>query len=70
MEEMERARVAAGYSSLFTYISELFGTKDCRLSSQVSQMLTNHGKELLDAVHLRQKAMVEEWMSTHFQDTL
>ena len=33
-------------------------------------MLMNHGKELLDAVHLRQKVVVEEWMSTHFQDTL
>ena len=35
LEEMERARIAAGHTSLFAYISELFGTKDRRLSSLV-----------------------------------
>ncbi|EDQ99724.1 uncharacterized protein LACBIDRAFT_334739 [Laccaria bicolor S238N-H82] len=70
LEEMERVRIAAGYTSLFGYLSELFGTKDCRLSSQVSQMLIAHGKELLDAMHIRQKVVVDEWMSTHFQDKL
>ena len=41
LEEMEKARIGAGYTSLFGYLSELFGTKDRRLSSQVSQMLMN-----------------------------
>ena len=70
LEEVERARISAGYTSLFGYISEPFGTKDRSLSSQVSQMLINHGKELLDAVHLRQKLVIEDWISAHFQDTL
>jgi hypothetical protein len=33
-------------------------------------MLRNHRTELLNAIHLHQKATVEEWMSAHFQDAL
>ncbi|KAJ6587607.1 hypothetical protein DFH09DRAFT_1274488 [Mycena vulgaris] len=40
----------AGYKTLHEFIPDLLGTKDQHQSSQVSQMLINHGEELLDLI--------------------
>jgi hypothetical protein len=52
----------AGYSSLYEFLDDLVTTKDQHHSSQVSQMLITHGKELLDSIRSRQPAIVAHWI--------
>ncbi|KAJ7840189.1 hypothetical protein B0H14DRAFT_2245794, partial [Mycena olivaceomarginata] len=51
------------YRTLHEFLAELLPAKDQHQSSQVSQMLINHGHELLDLIRLRQPEMVAQWIS-------
>ncbi|KAJ6599851.1 hypothetical protein DFH09DRAFT_901936, partial [Mycena vulgaris] len=53
----------AGYKTLHEFIADLLGTKDQHQSSQVSQMLINHGEDLLDSIRTRQPALVSQWVT-------
>jgi hypothetical protein len=49
-----------GYGSLAEFLTDLMTTKDRVQSSQVSKMLIHHGDILLDLVHERQLALVND----------
>ncbi|KAJ6543340.1 hypothetical protein B0H10DRAFT_1854245, partial [Mycena sp. CBHHK59/15] len=51
----------AGYKTLHEFLTDLITTKDQHQSSQVSQMLINHGQELLDIIRSRQPVLVSQW---------
>jgi hypothetical protein len=53
-----------GYGSLAEFLTDLMTTKDRVQSSQVSKMLIHHGDRLLDLVHERQPALVNDWAVT------
>ncbi|KAJ7869595.1 hypothetical protein B0H14DRAFT_3579250 [Mycena olivaceomarginata] len=53
----------AGYKTLHEFLTDLMVTKDQHQSSQVSQMLINHGHELLDLIRARQPELVSEWIT-------
>ncbi|KAJ6530447.1 hypothetical protein B0H10DRAFT_1861914 [Mycena sp. CBHHK59/15] len=53
----------AGYKTLHEFLTDLITTKDQHQSSQVSQMLINHGQELLDIIRSRQPVLVSQWVT-------
>lgn len=53
----------AGYKTLHEFLADLMATKDQHQSSQVSQMLINHGHELLDLIRARQPELVSQWIT-------
>lgn len=50
-----------GYSSLAEFLIKLMATKDRAQSSQVSQMLIQHGDRVLNHIRERQPAIVNAW---------
>ncbi|KAJ7850786.1 hypothetical protein B0H14DRAFT_2224406, partial [Mycena olivaceomarginata] len=57
------AMKTAGYKTLHEFLADLLATKDQHQSSQVSQMLINHGHELLDLIRSRQPELISVWIS-------
>jgi hypothetical protein len=57
-------------SSLHQFLKDLLTTKDRAQSSQVSQMLISHARELLDFMHERQPIVMNEWAVTTTADIL
>ena len=46
---------AAGYETLYTFVDELLNVRDQQFSSRVSNMLGQHGEEILNSIRDRQQ---------------
>ncbi|PPR00907.1 hypothetical protein CVT26_015517 [Gymnopilus dilepis] len=70
LRRMEAARVEVGYPTLFAFLSDLLSTKDRAMSSQVSQMISHHGNDLLDSLHARRPEEIDKWMAKRLKTLL
>ena len=70
LKQMEQARIAAGYPTLYAYLSNLLATNDRQLSSQVTQMLSHHGSHIIESIHQRQPGATDAWMAARLKTLL
>jgi hypothetical protein len=52
---------AASYNSLYDFVDELLSICDQQIPSQVSKMLGQHGKAILNNICSRQPDLVKQW---------
>jgi hypothetical protein len=70
LKQMEKARIAAGYRTLYAYLSDLLATNDRQLSSQVTQMLSHHGNHIIESIHQHQPEATDAWMAARLKTLL
>lgn len=61
VEDAWRAISDLGFSSMHHFLHDLLSTRNPVRSSQVSNMLTHHGPEILDLIRSRHPAVANDW---------
>ena len=61
IEQVFGSITAAGYETLYAFVDELLNVCDQQFSSRVSNMLGQHGEEILNSIRARQPDIVKQW---------
>ena len=61
IEQVFSSITAAGYETLYAFVDELLNVRDQQFSSRVSNMLGQHGEEILNSIRARQPDVVKQW---------
>jgi len=61
VEQVLGSITAARYETLYGFVDELLNICDQQLSSQVSNMLGQHGEAILNSIRARQPDLVKQW---------
>ena len=61
IEQVLGSITSAGYQSLYDFIDELLNVRDQQLSAQISRMLGQHGKAILNSIRARQPDIAKQW---------
>jgi hypothetical protein len=61
IEQVLGSITAAGYETLYAFVDELLNIRDQQFSSRVSNMLGQHGEEILNSIRARQPDIVKQW---------
>ena len=61
IEQVLGSITAAGYETLYAFVDELLNVRDQQFSSCVSNMLGQHGEEILNSIRARQPDIVKQW---------